>query len=168
MIDLYTAAVLLTACAPPTGTTAASGPPAPADAAPVERTMRVDWIMAHAGFTLCQNEVVVSFVRGGLTEIERLDVEAHEQMHREQHERAGSCQAFRLLYGTPRGTLELEAEAYSAGLCVAVLHGSDEAELRRRYVETVHAILGSGTLLMTVSQEFARHSPCVLPPRGYR
>lgn len=95
------------------------------------------WLKHVAGFTICTQNQGFSFVAADLSEIERLDTQAHELKHREQMARYPTCDGFDKLGETLNGRVMIEAEAYAAGLCVSVKHGGDKLSLERDYAERI-------------------------------
>lgn len=125
------------------------------------RAIAIARLAELSGVTVCVNGRPVSFVQLGLDSRELADVQAHEAVHRAQYARHGEgCAPFDSVYATPKGMLEAEAEAYSAGLCASVALGADEARLRAAYVQTVYRLLGGGTMVYDIAMAFARYGPC--------
>jgi hypothetical protein len=102
-----------------------------------DHTISYGWLSNAMGFSFCLDGRGHSFIVPGLSEIDYLDTEAHEAVHRQQYERFPSCEAFDKYVKTYKGQLLVEAEAYAAGICVSVKLGADSDSLHRNYSERI-------------------------------
>jgi hypothetical protein len=130
----------------------------------VVRGVSMEYLTQLAGITVCHNGNVAVFIREGLDEDQNFFVRAHEQKHVEQYARFSSCEVMDSIYRTPKGIMQMEVEAYHAGLCAAVTRGLDENETRAQFIKMVYHTLGGGTHPYTIAMEFAKYGPC--PPDG--
>jgi hypothetical protein len=124
-------------------------------------TVRVDYLAGLKGVTFCRdNGRSFAFVRLAMTVTETAEVMTHEAKHLEQHRRYPDCKSFMALYRTPRGMLELEAEAFSAGYCRAVAMGADSISLQSEHLWVLATSYVPGTNLATIAQTLAKYRRC--------
>lgn len=132
------------------------------------RVVKVAWLASLYGITVCYEGRGYSFIAANISEIEAADTRAHEAKHREQYTRYKNCQEFDEYYKTPRGKMEIEAEAYAAGYCVAVEKGSDPVSLLQSYAERIEFLVGSINRfeILTTLREHTRHCAFWGKPNG--
>jgi hypothetical protein len=137
----------------------------PADLAQAQqrdnRKVKVEYLAELNGVAFCRDEGdSFAMIKVGLSAMQRQDTEAHERKHLEQHRRFKTCKDFDKYYKTPRGRLELEAEAFAAGWCVQVALGADPYSLRSYYLQTLMRHYVPGTQVYEVATAFARYQEC--------
>jgi hypothetical protein len=120
----------------------------------------VEYLATLHGVAFCRDQGAFYMVRGGISEIERRSTEAHEQKHLDQHTRFKDCKAFYKAYDTPRGKLEMEAEAFAAGWCVQVGMGADPVSLRAYYIQLLLRYYVPGTQVYEAASAFGRYARC--------
>jgi hypothetical protein len=120
----------------------------------------VEYLAGLYGVTFCRDAGSVSFVRAGLPALEAVGTAAHETKHIEQHQRFPNCLAFFKHYATPKGKMEIEAEAFHADWCATLAVGADTVSRRALYLETIQKHYVPGTLLSEIAQAFDRFGAC--------
>jgi hypothetical protein len=122
--------------------------------------VEVEWLSKVNGVSFCRDAGPFYLIRGGLSAMEHASTVAHEAKHVEQYGRFKNCRAFYKTYETPRGQLELEAEAFAAGWCVQVARGADAYSLRASYLQLLLQWYVPGTSVYEAAQAFARYEDC--------
>lgn len=117
-------------------------------------------MMENNGVTVCTEQQTRSYIASDLSENLEAEVKAHEHKHVEQRGRFPSCAAFLNAYRTPRGTLEMEAEAYVAGFCVAITRGADPIPLWQSYAERIERQLGGEVNRLMILQTMQKYRRC--------
>jgi hypothetical protein len=120
----------------------------------------VEYLSGLNGVSFCRDEGAFYLVKGGLSQIEKAATEAHEAKHLEQYTRFTDCRAFYKYYDTPKGKLEMEAEAFAAGWCVQTKAGADPMSLRAMHIQLLLMHYVPGTPVYEVAQAHARHEDC--------
>jgi hypothetical protein len=106
-----------------------------------QRSARVEDFL---GVTRCDSGQAVTDIREDVRRSElRVEVEAHEAVHRQQAAAYGGCEAFLASLTTARRIIESELPAYCAQWRVAVALGADSAATRLDYAWRISAQSGA-------------------------
>lgn len=120
----------------------------------------VHYLASLNGVAFCRDEGSFYLIQGGLSAIDEAATKAHEQKHMEQHRRYTNCQAFYTWYETPKGELEIEAEALAAGWCVQVKMGADPLSSKQFALGLLIRYYVPGTQIYEAAQAFGRYEQC--------
>jgi hypothetical protein len=123
-------------------------------------TVSVDYLAGLKGVTFCRDQGSFAFVRVGMTKVETAMVTVHEAKHMEQYARYPTCKGAIEVYRTPKGMLEMEAEAFAAGWCTAALMGADTVALRADILQLLMFSYVPGTSIFEISKAFERYARC--------
>jgi hypothetical protein len=124
---------------------------APAEA---QRDAQIDDFL---GFTRCENGQAVTAVRPDIQDsLLRLEVEAHEDVHRQQAAEFASCEDFLGSITTARRIIDIELPAYCAQWKLAVARGADSAVSRREFAWRISAQSGAMENRLSIAQRFER------------
>ena len=138
----------------------------PADVAQAQGRLTKNWkvgveyLSGLNGVAFCRDEGGFYLVKGGLSAMEHAATVAHEAKHLEQYGRFKDCRSFYKRYDTPRGKLELEAEAFAAGWCVQTKMGADPISLRTQHIRLLLLHYVPGTTVYEVAKAHAKHEVC--------
>jgi hypothetical protein len=124
-------------------------------------TISYEWLSNATGFTICYKGRGISFSRVGISEIVRLDTEAHETKHQEQYTRYPTCEAYDAYYRTVKGRVYSEAEAYATGLCVQVRRGMNREFLEREFADRIsYWYTGGQVSMLTIMPIIRQFEKC--------
>ena len=116
------------------------------------------------GITSCEGGRAVSRIRADVQDsLLRVQLEAHEAVHRAQAAAFPSCEAFMAGLTTARRIIDVELPAYCAQWRVAVGQGAEPVETRREFAWRIAAQSGAMENRLQVVQRFERE--CELVPR---
>ena len=118
------------------------------------------------GITRCEGGRAVSRIRADVRDsLLRLQLEAHEAVHRAQAAAFPTCEAFVAGLTSARRIIDVELPAYCAQWRVAVAQGAEPVETRRDFAWRIAAQSGAMENRLQVVQRFERE--CELdPPHG--
>jgi hypothetical protein len=109
------------------------------------------------GITSCEGGRAVSRIRADVQDsLLRVQLEAHEAVHRAQAAAASSCEAFMAGLTTARRIIDVELPAYCAQWRVAVSQGAEPVETRREFAWRIAAQSGAMENRLQVVQRFER------------
>jgi hypothetical protein len=115
------------------------------------------------GITSCEGGQAVSRIRADVRDsMVRLQLEAHEAVHRAQAAAFPSCEAFMAGLTTARRIIDVELPAYCAQWRVAVAQGAEPVETRREFAWRIAAQSGAMENRLQVVQRFEQE--CELVP----
>jgi hypothetical protein len=108
------------------------------------------------GLTSCDAGAAVTTLRPDVRDSLLLaEVEAHEEVHREQARAHESCDGFLASLTTARHIIDAELPAYCAQWKVAVARGADSAAMRREFAWRIAAQSGAMENRLQITQRFA-------------
>jgi hypothetical protein len=120
--------------------------------AQAQRAARVDDFL---GVTRCDAGQPVTELREDIRRSDlRPEIEAHEQVHRQQAEAHGGCEAFLASLTTARRIIESELPAYCAQWKVAVARGADSSATRLDYAWRIAAQSGAMENRLDIARRF--------------
>jgi hypothetical protein len=122
--------------------------------------VKVDYLAELQGVAFCRDTGSFYLVKGGLSDLDRIETTAHEAKHMEQYTRFKDCSAFYRFYDTPKGKLEIEAEAFAAGWCVVTKRGVDPISLRAQHIQLLMRHYVPGTQVFEVATVYGRYARC--------
>lgn len=109
------------------------------------------------GITSCEGGRAVSRIRADVQDsLLRVQLEAHEAVHRAQAAAFPSCEAFMAGLTTARRIIDVELPAYCAQWRVAVGQGAEPVETRREFAWRIAAQSGAMENRLQVVQRFER------------
>ena len=109
------------------------------------------------GITSCEDGRAVSRIRADVQDsLLRVQLEAHEAVHRAQAAAFSSCDAFMAGLTTARRIIDVELPAYCAQWRVAVGQGAEPVETRREFAWRIAAQSGAMENRLQVVQRFER------------
>lgn len=109
------------------------------------------------GLTWCDGGQAVSRIRPDVRDsLARVQLEAHEAVHRAQAMAFSSCDAFLAGLTSARRLIDVELPAYCAQWRVAVAQGGNATELRREFAWRIAAQSGAMENRLDVAQRFER------------
>jgi hypothetical protein len=109
------------------------------------------------GITRCEGGQAVSRIRSDVRDsLLRVQLEAHEAVHRAQAAAFPSCDAFVAGLTSARHIIDVELPAYCAQWRVAVGQGAEPVETRRDYAWRIAAQSGAMENRLQVVQRFER------------
>jgi hypothetical protein len=115
------------------------------------------------GITSCEGGQAVSRIRADVRDsLLRVQLEAHEAVHRAQAAAFPSCEAFMAGLATARRIIDVELPAYCAQWRVAVAQGAEPVETRREFAWRIAAQSGAMENRLQVVQRFEQE--CELVP----
>jgi hypothetical protein len=115
------------------------------------------------GMTSCEEGQAVSRIRADVRDsLLRVQLEAHEAVHRAQAATFPSCEAFMAGLTTARRIIDVELPAYCAQWRVAVAQGAEPVETRREFAWRIAAQSGAMENRLQVVQRFEQE--CELVP----
>jgi len=107
------------------------------------------------GITRCEGGRAVSRIRADVRDsLLRLQLEAHEAVHRAQAAAFPTCEAFVAGLTSARRIIDVELPAYCAQWRVAVAQGAEPAETRREFAWRIAAQSGAMENRLQVVQRF--------------
>lgn len=116
------------------------------------------------GITRCEGGRAVSRIRGDVRDsLLRLQLEAHEAVHRAQAAAFPTCEAFVAGLTSARRIIDVELPAYCAQWRVAVAQGAEPVETRREFAWRIAAQSGAMENRLQVVQRFERECELVPP-----
>jgi hypothetical protein len=119
------------------------------------------------GITSCEEGQAVSRIRADVRDsLLRVQLEAHEAVHRAQAATFPSCEAFMAGLTTARRIIDVELPAYCAQWRVAVAQGAEPVETRREFAWRIAAQSGAMENRLQVVQRFEQE--CELVPSQRR
>jgi hypothetical protein len=115
------------------------------------------------GITRCEGGQAISRIRADVRDsLLRVQLEAHESVHRAQAAAFPSCEAFVAGLTSARHIIDVELPAYCAQWRVAVRQGAEPVETRREYAWRIAAQSGAMENRLQVVQRFEHE--CDLVP----
>jgi hypothetical protein len=118
------------------------------------------------GITQCEGGQATSRIRADVQDsLLRVQLEAHETVHRTQAEAFPSCEAFLAGLTSARRIIDVELPAYCAQWRVAVGQGAEPVETRREFAWRIAAQSGAMENRLQVLQRFERECD-IVPARG--
>jgi hypothetical protein len=115
------------------------------------------------GMTQCEGGQAVSRIRADVQDsLFRVQLEAHEAVHRAQAAAFPSCEAFVASLTSARQIIDIELPAYCAQWRVAVEQGAEPVETRREFAWRIAAQSGAMENRLQVVQRFEQE--CDLAP----
>ena len=109
------------------------------------------------GVTSCEDGRAVSRIRADVQDsLLRVQLEAHEAVHRAQAAAFPTCEAFMAGLTTARRIIDVELPAYCAQWRVAVGQGAEPVETRREFAWRIAAQSGAMENRLQVVQRFER------------
>ena len=107
------------------------------------------------GITRCEGGQAVSRIRADVQDsLLRVQLEAHEAVHRAQAAAFPSCEAFMAGLTTARRIIDVELPAYCAQWRIAVAQGAEPVETRREFAWRIAAQSGAMENRLQVVQRF--------------
>jgi hypothetical protein len=107
------------------------------------------------GITRCEGGQAVSRIRADVQDsLLRVQLEAHEAVHRAQAGAFPSCEAFMAELTTARRIIDVELPAYCAQWRIAVAQGAEPVETRREFAWRIAAQSGAMENRLQVVQRF--------------
>jgi len=120
------------------------------------------------GITSCEGGQAVSRIRADVRDsLLRVQLEAHEAVHRAQAALFPSCEVFMAGLTTARRIIDVELPAYCAQWRVAVGQGAEPVETRREFAWRIAAQSGAMENRLQVVQRFEQECEAV-PGQGRR
>jgi hypothetical protein len=114
------------------------------------------------GITWCQGGRAISRIRADMRDsLLRVQLEAHEAVHRAQAEAFPSCEAFIQGLTSARRIIDVELPAYCAQWRVAVGQGASPGETRREFAWRIAAQSGAMENRLQVVQRFEQECELV-------